>query len=87
MVTDLLLRLLAKRFPDLVARAFADDTAAVSPDISSHAANLLDVFRRYEAMSGLALNMRKTVIIPLVPEAPASWGERFLISFPQWSGV
>ena len=87
MVTELLLRILQKRFPDLVARAFADDTAAVSPDISSHAADLLHVFQRYEAMSGLGLNLRKTVIIPLVPEAPDSWGERFLTSFPQWSGV
>ena len=86
-VTDLLLRILSKRFPTLVARAFADDTAAVSADIFSDAAALLDVFRRYAAMSGLELNMRKTVIIPLVPEAPDSWGERFLTSFPQWSGV
>ena len=38
-------------------------------------------------MSGLALNLRKTVIIPLCTADPASWGERFLLSFPQWSGV
>ena len=82
-VTDLLLRILSKRFPTLVARAFADDTAAVSADIFSDAAALLDVFRRYAAMSGLELNMRKTVIIPLVPEAPDRWGARFLAAFPE----
>ena len=38
-------------------------------------------------MSGLALNLRKTVIIPLCTADPARWGERFLLSFPQWSGV
>ena len=77
-MTDLLLRILAKRFPALVARAFADDTATVSADITSDAPALLEVFRQYEAMSGLALNLRKTVIIPLTLEAPDRWGARFL---------
>ena len=86
-VTDLLLRILSKRFPTLVARAFADDTAAVSADIFGNAAELLDVFRRYAAMSGLHLNLRKTVFIPLASEALEPWGERFLREHPAWQGV
>ena len=86
-VTDLLLRALALRFPTLTARAFADDTAVVASSFTEHADALLDTFRRYAAMSGLHLNLRKTVVIPLVPEALDQWGDRFLREHPAWQGV
>ena len=80
--TDILLRLLAKRFPAMLARAFADDTAAVTADIFEDADALLEVFETYARMSGLRLNLRKTVIIPLCTTPIEDWAQRFLAAHP-----
>ena len=86
-VTDLLLRILERRFPRLLTRAFADDTAAVSDAFPSDADAIMDIFHTYGEMSGLRLNLDKTVVIPLTLEDPAAWGERFLRTHPAWTGV
>ena len=85
--TDILLRLLAKRFPAMLARAFADDTAAVTADLSGDADALLDIFDSYARMSGLCLNLRKTVIIPLTTRQVDDWAAEFLRDHPKWAGV
>ena len=86
-VTDLLLRILARRLPQLLTRAFADDTAAVSDAFPSDADAIMDIFHTYGEMSGLRLNLAKTIVIPLTLEDPAAWGERFLLTHPAWTGV
>ena len=62
---DVLLRMLAKRLPTGTFRAFADDIGTVVEDWPGSAAILQQVFSEFEDMSGLALNIEKTVCIPL----------------------
>ena len=63
-VADVFLRRLDRFFPGDMTRAYADDTAMVLQDINS----LKDVakeFDKYAEVSGLKLNIAKTVVIPL----------------------
>ena len=46
-------------------RAYADDTAVVVQDLDTDLPVLQQVFEEYSRMSGLTLNVKKTVIIPL----------------------
>ena len=55
----MLLRILELRFPTLVARAFADDTAAVSEALATEADSIMRTFQEYGSMSGLHLNLHK----------------------------
>ena len=52
---------------DELARAFADDTAAVVQDYSKTIGTLTNIFREYASISCLELNIYKTVFIPLWP--------------------
>jgi len=55
-----------------VVRAFADDTAAVVADYTTALPALQKLFSEFEAISGLALNISKTVFIPLWTATPSS---------------
>ena len=50
---------------DEVVRAFADDTAAVIDDYAKHLPMIAKIFEEYRQISGLQLNIKKTVFIPL----------------------
>ena len=50
---------------DEVIKAFADDTAVVIKDYTRTLPTLCMLFTEYEQISGLALNVNKTVFIPL----------------------
>ena len=50
-----------------VARAFADDTATVVQDYTRSIGAIANIFKEYELISGLELNIKKTVFIPLWP--------------------
>jgi hypothetical protein len=50
---------------DEVARAFADDTAIVIADYVKSIPTVSDLFTQYAAISGLRLNVKKTLFIPL----------------------
>ena len=65
---DVLLQMLAKRLPTSVIRAFADDIGAVVTDFPGQQAMLERTFKEFEEMSGLELNIKKTVCIPLWEE-------------------
>ena len=52
---------------DEIARAFADDTAAVVFDYVKTVPVLARLFEEYERISNLSLNIQKTVFIPLWP--------------------
>ena len=52
---------------DEVVRAFADDTAAAVNDLFASLVTLADLFEEYANISGLELNIKKTVVIPLWP--------------------
>ena len=64
-VAVVLLRKLGDCFPDCLIRAFADDTAMVVSDLLKYGNRILDLFEEYRQLSGLALNLPKTVLIPL----------------------
>ena len=62
---DILLRRLQRLFPDAFLRAFADDIGAIFSDLPRDAELLMQSFRSFEEISGLALNLSKTITIPL----------------------
>jgi hypothetical protein len=70
LVADLLVRRLAKQSTDVV-RAFADDVAVVTPDLKKHIAEAVPLFNDFGKVSGLFLNIHKTVVIPLGDETAA----------------
>jgi len=62
---DVLLRILQKRIPEGVFRAFADDIGAVLEDWDRDSVIAEQLFNEFAEMSGLDLNIEKTVAIPL----------------------
>ena len=38
-------------------------------------------------MSGLRLNLSKTIVIPLTLDDPSDWGDQFVRDHPTWAGV
>ena len=63
--SDLLLRKLVRDLPSGTTRAYADDTAYVDPMLLDHLGALETIFSEYAEISGLELNVRKTVLVPL----------------------
>lgn len=59
-----LLRELARAAPTALIRAYADDIAAVSEDISGMLGSMAPVFRTFASAAGLHLNLSKTVAVP-----------------------
>ena len=65
---DVLLRILQKRVASGIFRAFADDIGGVLENWDRDQPILEQVFREFAGMSGLELNIKKTVIVPLWEE-------------------
>ena len=65
---DILLRILNKRIPEGHVRAFADDIGLVVEDWVRDGSVVKEVFDEFARMSGLDLNIPKTVLVPLWPE-------------------
>ena len=84
-IADVLLRKLAKDFPDCMVRAFADDTAMTLADFHKHADAIMKVFRDYGAFSGLRLGMQKTAVIPLWKYNASSFNIFLRDTLPEWS--
>ena len=66
-LVDILLRKLLKAFPTGVTRAFADDIGMVIEEWSKDLGTAHSIFSEFASMSGLDLNIPKTVLIPLWP--------------------
>ena len=64
-VADLLLRKLTAQFPEDTIRAFADDTAVIIQYWWQSADQMREIFAEFARISGLELNLPKTVIVPL----------------------
>ena len=86
-IVDLLLRRLASDFPKCRGRAFADDIAMVLEDLWLTAPRLAHMFNEFEAISGLALNLPKTVIIPLWPTPTDDVRQHMPTVSPPWADV
>jgi len=87
LVTDVLLRRLQTSFPRCVPRAFADDNAMVVSNLWQEAPGILSVYREFEGMSNLKLNLAKTVIIPLWPCDVNSVKRTIRNDMPQWASA
>ena len=84
---DSLLRAIAEATPEATVRGFADDTAAVLTQLPLDWPRLQHVFARFEAASGLALNLGKTVLIPLGARSCAEVRDALQHAHDRWRGV
>jgi len=84
--TDLLLRRLHRAFPRATSRAWADDLAMTIPDGMSQLGQLCDLFRDFHRVSGLELNIPKTVIVPLYPFDTGEVRVKLAAEAPDWGG-
>jgi len=65
---DILLRRLQQKLPSGVLRAFADDIGMAMEDLHRDGCIARTIFEEFAVMSGLELNLPKTVIVPLWPK-------------------
>ena len=86
-VADLVLRRLTGAFTEDTVRAFADDTAMVIQDWWRSAGKVRELFADFASISGLELNLPKTVVIPLWPEPLHSIRTVVSTELPEWNGV
>jgi hypothetical protein len=82
-----MLRRLEEAIPTALIRAFADDTAMVVTDFFEVAGPIKQIFDEYAAISGMELNLPKTVVVPLWPQPLNEIKEQIANELPQWSGV
>ena len=86
---DILLRELSVvLMDDEVVRAFADDTAVVIANYEETLPKLQMLFKEFEAISALALNIKKTVFIPLWNNKCLADTSRIVsLACPDWGGI
>ena len=72
-VADLLLRRLRRFLPSAETKAFADDLAVVVLELIAALAVLVPLFAEYALISGLQLNIAKTVLVPLCTTDFSQW--------------
>jgi len=65
LAADVLLRRINRVLPHALPRAYADDLALVTNRLEQDLPKLVTTFMEYERLSGLALNLSKTVLVPL----------------------
>ena len=85
--SDLMLRRLAVRFPGATIRAFADDLAMVLGEARQHLGRLQSFFQEFELVSGLGLNIRKTVLVPMCPLEEDNVRALVHACAPGWGGL
>ena len=81
---DVLLRRIQCRVPDGLIRAYADDTALVHKRIWSVLPDIELIFGDFQRISGLALNIDKTVFVPLSNDSLENVREKLIRSTPLW---
>jgi hypothetical protein len=84
---DMLLRQLSRQTPDATIRAFADDTAMVLQDAWESVARISRWFVEFGAISGLELNLPKTVMTPLWEASTVDVQEKLQGICPAWTGL
>ena len=84
---DLLLRRLSRMLPSCLTRAFADDVAMAIPDVSIAFPVLIPLFQDFARISGLELNVGKSVCIPLWLESLADIRVAMAREYSPWSAL
>ena len=85
---DLLIERIRSKLPTAVIRAYADDTAVLIQDLYADAPVLAKIFQEFGEISNLALNLSKTVVVPLFP-LPNLFEAKATLSkiAPSWSAA
>ena len=84
---DGLLRIITRKVAGAKVKAFADDTAVVLRSLKEDLPRLHVIFWRLERATGLQLNMRKCVLIPLGDRGPMAVRAYLERSGSPWLGV
>jgi len=85
LASDSLLRILDQRHPGAVTRAFADDTAMVLRSWRLQGRRVMRTFAAFRRVSGLALNLEKTIVIPLWEEDLGQLAARAAEEMPEFA--
>ncbi|CAK0910901.1 unnamed protein product [Prorocentrum cordatum] len=86
-VVDSLLRRLRRMLPSATVRAYADDLVTVLENLSWALPCLVQIFAEFAAASGLRLNFRKVVVVPLGDSPPDVVTQQISATFPTWGLV
>ena len=78
---------ISQECPDLLVRAYADDTAIVTHNFWQDAPRLQRIFDEFACVSGLHLNMSKSVIIPLSMSTLDQFQKRLSVEVPVWTSM
>ena len=84
---DLLLRRLQRLMPDALLRAYADDLSIIVKNGTSAFPRLINIFNEYAIISGLQLNLPKTVYVPLHTTDLVTWSQEFQRLHPIWHDI
>ena len=86
-VAEVLLDRIEKECPDMLVRAYADDTAVVTTDFQRDAPKLQRIFEEFGRISGLHLNGSKSVVIPLSVGTLDAFRTRLTDVVPDWNNM
>ena len=84
---DLLIRRLLEALPHDALAAYADDLGLVAIDIFTSAAVFTPLFADFASISGLQLNVRKTVFVPLGDAPLPDFKAALEAHFPGWGAA
>jgi hypothetical protein len=87
LVAEVMVDKIAVLDPEMLVRAYADDTALVIRDFWAAAPCLANFFQDLAAVSGLQLNLNKSIIIPLAITDLRAFGERLVTTIPSWASM
>ena len=87
MVAEDLLDILEGEVPGIFTRAYADDTALVLSDFWEAAPHLMRTFEDWHKVSGLHLNLSKSIIVPLNSATFTSFQTRLRREAPGWGDM
>ena len=87
LVMDPFLRLLLRKLPGDTFRAYADDIAMVVRNLKEAAKVAAPAFAAFAMVSGLTLNLAKTVVVPLGDERPEQVRDMMETVHPGWGAA
>jgi hypothetical protein len=84
---DLLLRRIQLLLPGDMCRAYADDIGLVSKDVFASSQQFVPAFEEFAKISGLALNLGKTIFVPLGDDSVEDFRQELVRRFPGWGAA
>ena len=73
--------------PDTHHKAFADDVGVIFTDVTEQLPKLAAMLDRFGTISGMKVNIKKTILIPLWPESPDRHRHAVATAAPAWAEV